>query len=453
MTAPRSDKPWEDLRAIIQTERAEDLAAYIDRLSPAATALAISRLNHAEQSRLLLMLEPSEAAEVIEEVPERQAVELIEDLEPLQAAAIVDELRSDRQADILGKLASRDAEAILHELPGEEAREARALLAYPADSAGGLMTSEFLAFREDRCLADVLDELQAQRKRYARYDVQYIYVVDPMNRLTGVLRMHHLLFNDGAQRLCDVMIKDPLNVSCSDELPVLREFFKAHKLFGVPVVDEDGRLAGVVLPKTVEEAARKQAVRQFLGISGIIGGEEFRSMPLLTRSGRRLSWLSINVVLNIIAASVIAIYQDTLEAAITLAVFLPIISDMSGCSGNQAVAVSMRELTLGLIRPWEIMRVLGKEMALGIINGLALGLFLGGVALLWKGNWYLGLVVGAALAANTLLSVCLGGLLPLFMKRMKLDPALVSGPVLTTVTDMCGFFMVLSFASTVLPKL
>ena len=176
-------------------------------------------------------------------------------------------------------------------------------------------------------------------------------------------------------------------------------------------------------------------------------------MPLRTRSFRRLSWLSINIVLNVIAASVIAAYQDTLSAVIALAVFLPIISDMSGCSGNQAVAVSIRELTLGLVRPYEFMRVVFKEGGVGIINGLALGVLLGTLAFLWKSNVYLGLVVGTALALNTILAVLLGGLIPLLLKALKLDPALASGPILTTVTDMCGFFLVLSFATVLLGKL
>jgi magnesium transporter len=176
-------------------------------------------------------------------------------------------------------------------------------------------------------------------------------------------------------------------------------------------------------------------------------------MGIWSRSGRRLSWLSINIFLNVIAASVIAVYQDTLAAAITLAVFLPMVSDMSGCSGNQAVAVSMRELSLGLVRPGELLWVLAKEVKVGIINGLVLGLMLGAIAWLWQGNGWLGVVVGGALAANTLVSVSLGGLLPLLLKRIRLDPALVSSPLLTTVTDMCGFFFVLSFASAVLPKL
>jgi magnesium transporter len=176
-------------------------------------------------------------------------------------------------------------------------------------------------------------------------------------------------------------------------------------------------------------------------------------MSLWRRSSRRLSWLSVNILLNIVAASVIAFYQDTLAAVIALAVFLPIISDMSGCSGNQAVAVSIRELTLGLLKPNELFRVLFKEAGIGLLNGSVLGALIGIVAWVWQGNPYLGLVVGGALAANTLLAVLIGGLVPLVLRRFGMDPALASGPILTTVTDMCGFFLVLSLASSLLSYL
>jgi len=219
------------------------------------------------------------------------------------------------------------------------------------------------------------------------------------------------------------------------------------------VVDDDGVFLGIVRRAAVEAALARQGNHRFLRFSGIVGGEEFRTMPLFDRVRRRLSWLSVNIVLNLLAASVIAYYQDTLAAVIALAVFLPMISDMSGCSGNQAVAVSIRELSLGLVRPGEISRVMRQEILVGLLNGLLLGALLGGVALLWKGNLYLGLVVGVALAANTIVSVSMGGILPLVLKRLRLDPALVSSPMLTTVTDMCGFFLVLSLATVVLQRL
>jgi magnesium transporter len=188
-------------------------------------------------------------------------------------------------------------------------------------------------------------------------------------------------------------------------------------------------------------------------MQGIIGGDEIRSMPLLTRTRRRLSWLSINIVLNVAAATVITFYEDTLRAVIALAVFLPIVSDMSGCSGNQAVAVSMRELALGIVKPFEVFRVLLQEVSVGLINGVALGSALGLLAWLWKGDAYLGLVVGIALATNSLLAVLLGGTLPLLLKRVGIDPAVASGPILTTVTDLCGFFLVLSIATAMLSRM
>lgn len=445
--------PWKILSDLIAAGNGDAVTQFIETLSPPETARTISRLSEEEQHGLFGLLSPGDAADVIEDIPEIQAADMVEDMPSEQAAAIMEELSSDHLADVLGEMDADASRAILAKMDREEAAEARMLMTYPTDCAGGIMISEFLAYRVDDTIQDVLDDLQAHRSEYADYHVQYFYVVDREEKLAGVLRIHDLLFPDRETRLTQVMRPSPLCVSDKASLRVLREFFDEHHLFGVPVVDDGQRLVGVVLPDDVEEAVSKQKTKTFLRLSGIIGGEEFRTMPLLTRSGRRLSWLSMNIVLNIIAASVIALYQDTLAAVITLAVFLPMVSDMSGCSGNQAVAVSMRELALGLVRPGELLWVLAKEAKVGIINGVVLGLLLGGVAYFWKGSPWLGFVVGGALAANTLVSVMLGGMLPLVLKRLKLDPALVSSPLLTTVTDMCGFFFVLSFAASVLPKL
>ncbi|MCF8056207.1 MAG: magnesium transporter [Desulfocapsa sp.] len=450
-----SDKTssWERLGKLITAESSEEVINYIDTLSPSETARAISRLPEEVRRHLFTLLSPEDAAEVIEDIPEAQAADLVEDMPSEQAAAIMEELDSDHLADVLGEMDEDSSQAILAQMDEDEAQEARKFLKYAPDCAGGLMISEFLSYTSDKAIQDILDDMQANREEYSGYHVQYFYVVDGKGKLGGILQMHDLLFPARKTTLAQLMIRAPLSVSDKASLSELEEFFEEHHFFGVPVVDDEQRLVGVVLPGAVEEAVNKRKTKNFLNLSGIIGGEEFRTMPLLLRSGRRLSWLSVNIVLNIMAASVIALYQDTLAAVITLAVFLPMVSDMSGCSGNQAVAVSMRELSLGLVRPGELLWVLAKEAKVGIINGLILGLLLGSIAYLWKGNPWLGLVVGGALAANTLVSVTLGGMLPLMLKRLKLDPALVSSPLLTTVTDMCGFFFVLSFAAALLPKL
>jgi magnesium transporter len=315
------------------------------------------------------------------------------------------------------------------------------------------MVTEYLSYDENLLVSDVLDDLRRHGARYSDYDVQYAYLTSGDRRLVGVLRLRDFLLSQPDRPIRSLMIADPLHVRVDAPLESLMTFFREHHFLGVPVVDGVGRLVGVLRRLAVEAAEGDLANAQFLKVSGHVGDEELRSMPLRRRSLRRLSWLSVNIGLNVVAASVIAVYQETLQAAIVLAVFLPIISDMSGCSGNQAVAVSIRELTLGLVRPYEFLRVLGKEASVGLLNGLALGLILGSVAFLWKGNVYLGLVVGGAMMLNTLVAVSLGGMIPLALKAARADPALASGPILTTVTDMCGFFFVLSFATVMLSRL
>ena len=453
MTDESSDKPWETLESLVEQEDRDKLGEYLDDLAAGDAARALDRLSTEERSKVVALLEPESAAELLQTLPEVTAAEVIDEMPAEQAAAIVHELRSDAQADLLANVPTDEAEAILEEMDQREAAQVRKLREYPPDSAGGLMITEYLAYPEDLQIGDVIDDLREHGEEYADYDVQYAYVTSDQGTLVGVLRLRDLLLKSRGTAIKTLMIDKPLCQAVSTTLPELEQFFHRHRLVGVPVVDEEERLVGVVRGYSVEHATSQRSEKALLHFAGIIRGEELRSMPLTIRCGRRLSWLSLNIVLNVAAASVIAVYQDTLSAVIALAVFLPIISDMSGCAGNQAVAVSMRELVLGVVKAHELARVFGKELLAGLLNGMVLGTLLGILAYLWKGNPYLGLVAGVALAANTIVSVCIGGCVPLLVRRLGLDPALVSGPILTTITDMCGFFLVLSLASAMLPLL
>ncbi|MHC5005446.1 MAG: magnesium transporter [Planctomycetota bacterium] len=445
--------PWIELEQIAERGDADGLQQYLETLSGGEAARALARLPEEQRSRVLTVLAPGQAADLLEDIPETQAAELIEQLPIEPAAAIVAELESDEQADLLTQIDDDRAEAILAEMDPAEAMHVRRLAAYPPDVAGGLMITEYLEYQESSTASGVVDDLRRQAEAYSDYDVQYVYVADADGRLAGVLRLRDLLLTPASRAVGSIMIRDPLTVPVDAPLDELAEFFDRHEFIGVPAIDEGGRLVGVVRRRDVREALGDRAESDHLKSRGIVGGEELRSMPVLVRSGRRLSWLTINVVLNIIAASVIAMYQETLAAVIALAVFLPIISDMSGCSGNQAVAVSMRELAIGVASPRDALYIWSREISVGLINGLVLGALLAGAAWLWQGNAWLGLVVGVALAANTIIAVSLGGTVPLILRRMGMDPALASGPILTTVTDMCGFFLVLSLAAAMLSRL
>ncbi len=442
--------PWLTLADLIDEGSGAEVQAFIDRLSPAETALAVSRLDPARQESLLKILSAEDVAEMLVDLPDEQAADLLGDLSAKDAAEIVDFMESNEQADILANVGSREVEAILREMPHEEAARTREILAYARDTAGALMNTEFVVFEEQRTVDAVLSHLREKADTYSDYEVQYAYVTRS-GLLTGVLRLRDLLLSRGQTQIRDIMIKEPVRVLTGATLSDLVQLFESHPGFiGVPVVEPLGQLVGVVRRKTVQEAQGEQAKSLFLKFSGIVGGEEYRSLPVHQRALRRLAFLAPNIVLNMVAASVIAMYQETILAVVALAVFLPIISDMSGCAGNQAVAVSIRELSLGLIRPGEYLRVFSKEAWVGLANGAVLGALLGLVAVLWSGDAILGMVVGSALALNTLLSVLIGGSMPLLLKRLGADPALASMPLLTTVTDMCGFFFVLSFAKAAL---
>ena len=453
MEDPQRQKPWERLGSLIATEDVIGLRRFLKALPAGEVARAVSRVAEKTRASLWRLLGPEESADLLGNLSDAQAVKALKELELDQAAAIIEEMPSADRADLLGELNEADTAAILELLPHEEAADARRLLQYPPDTAGGVMITEYVSYPGHVTVEDVVEDLWAFGEHYSDYEIQYAYITGPGGELVGVLRLRDLLLARPDLAVSSVMLEDPVRVEVHASLSDLKRIFDSHPFFGMPAVDPQGRLVGVVRRAAVEEALGDQATEAFLAVSGLIGADELRTMPLLQRSRRRLSWLSINIVLNILAASVIAYYQDTLAAVIALAVFLPMISDMSGCSGNQAVAVSIRELALGLLKPYEFARVIVKEGTVGIINGFVLGVLLGGVAALWQGNVYLGLVVGAALTLNTILAVLLGGLIPLALKSLNQDPALASGPILTTATDMMGFLMVLGFASTILPKL
>jgi magnesium transporter len=311
---------------------------------------------------------------------------------------------------------------------------------------------EYFSFPKMYRASSVLSNLAGREEEYELNHVLYIYVTNRVGELLGVARIRDIIVAAPEARLADIL-QPAMSVKDTTRLDELESFFDENNISAVPVVDENNLMLGVVRRRAVYDAVAERAEADHLKSQGIVGGEELRSMPIGVRSRRRLSWLSVNILLNVVAASVIAQFQDVLSAVIILAVFLPIISDMSGCSGNQAVAISMRELSLGIIRRADLFYVWRKEVVVGVINGATLGSLIAMIAWIWQGNGWLGLVVGLALAINTVLAVSIGGTVPIILKSLKIDPAVASGPILTTITDMCGFFLLLGSASLMLPLL
>jgi magnesium transporter len=445
--------PVKKVRLFLQNDNRIELTNFLESLQASEIVYLMSKLDRKAQQKLLTLINPEDAADLIEELPDSQAADIIEEMDSEDAAAIINEMRSDERADLMLELDDDEAEAILKEMTPAQAESVRKMIEYDPKTAGGLMITEYFNYRASDTIQEVVYDLKINAEKYKEYHVRYIYVISDQNNFIGVLQMQDLLLAPPKKKLSEIVYSEVKVVNVNCPLDKLADLFNTYDYYGFPVIDDQNRLIGVIRRKNVLEAVNQRNAYEHLETQGIVGGDELRTMPVLFRSRRRLTWLSVNILLNIIAASVITFYQETLSAVIALAVFLPIISDMSGCSGNQAVAVSMREMSLGTVKPNEVFRVWLQEISVGLINGLVLGILIGLAAFIWKGNFYFGVVVGGALAVNTLVAVSIGGTVPLLLKKMNIDPALASGPILTTITDLIGFFLALSFATIALSRL
>jgi len=440
----------EALEEALESADGERLTEIVESIPTQDALRHVSHMGTAAREQVVSLITPEAAATLVEDAPESLAASLVEGLDSPVAAKIMEELSSDTQADIVSELKPKEADAILSEMDPDEATEVRKLAAYEPDSAGGLMERDIFSFRTTETVGTALARLAKDGEDFERYRGHHPYVIDKTGKLVGVVSLRDLLTSRRAATLSEIM-STPLTVTPDKTQDDLETLFEEHPFLGLPVVDDQGNPLGVISHAAVAEAALKRSEQESMSRQRM--SDELRSMPTWFRSRRRLAWLSSNIVLNIIAASVISAYEETLAAVIAIAIFLPMVSDMSGCSGNQAVGVSMRELALGLARPADLFHVWKKEVSVGLINGIILGIMIGIVAWLWKSSPYLGLVIGLALAVNTVIAVSIGGTVPLLLKRLGVDPAVASGPLLTTVTDMAGFFLVLSLATLFMPYL
>lgn len=439
--------PWADIQELLAAGQTEPLRAYVETLSPPDFARAATRLDEEDTQMVLALIGPERAADFIEAMSDVQAADILEELPVEQAAAIVDEMESDHRADLLSEMDAEDAEAILQQMDPEEAEDARHLLKYHEDSAGGTMVTEFVSYPQDTLVGAVLEDLQENAEQYADIGIHYVYVESPRGVLVGVARLRDLVLASHHKLLQDIMIVNPIYVLANTPLQELDTFFERYSFSDVPVTDHEGKMLGLVRRADVEQAVGEERERALMRYGGHIGGEELRSMPVRERATMRLVWLFLNMALSIGAASVILGHQDTVNQLFALVFFMPIICNMSGCSGNQAVAVSIRELTLGLIKPRDYARVWMQEVSVGVMNGVVLGAIIGIVAdTFWRETPMLGVIIGVAFTLNVLIAVSLGGLIPLALKALRLDPALGAPPILTTLTDMCGFLLVLTLA-------
>jgi len=438
----------EQLARLIEEGDPAGVENFVKLLDPSDVAYTLGSLSDDDRSRLFEMISPATAAELMLHFEDELAADFIEELPADVAARIVDELDSDDQADILGELSERDAAAILQSMEPEEAADVRRLIQYDENTAGGIMHTEYVAFEEGKRVRDVVEALRRYQEKFAENDVDAVYVIDRDRVLKGVVRLRDLVLAPANKPVTDIRIDDFHHVCVDTPIDDLEDFFDRYSYGSVCVLDEAGRLVGVVRREAVEEAIGEASQKALGRFAGIVGGEELRTMPIPGRAIRRLAFLCPSLVLSFLSVSIIAAFEPLIQRVTALAVFLPLIANVSGAAGNQSVAVSIRELALGLIRPPDVLRVLKREILLGVINGLIIGaiVFALVVGLKHESNT-LGLVLGGAYLVNCVFAVCLGAAIPLLLTLARVDPAMVSSPILNTATDAGSFFVVLSLAA------
>lgn len=432
--------------------------------APVPSAHDIIRDHPTDTADILASLDESEALNLLRRLVETgRAVPAIENMDPENAARLLAGMQRDDAVGILTNMAPDDAVDLLAELPEDTLRdilgrldrkdslELTELLHYKPDTAGGLMTPDAIAIPATLTVRETVEHLR--RKADEAETVYYAYVIDHAGVLQGVLRLRDLIFAPPDSPIRSLLIEDVVALPVDMELEEIAALFRRHSYLALPVTDAKRRLLGIVTVDDVMSAVRREFGEDMLRMGGIPGGEEAPLAPPLVSVRKRLPWMMGNVVFDLIAVIGVAFFEDTIAQVAFLAVLMPIISDMGGNLATQAAAVAIRGMSMGQVDWTDLSRVVRKEFRVGIINGVVLGAQLGLIAYIWKGNGWLGLVATVSLWLNAILATIIGGAFPLLAKRMKLDPAMMTGAVVTTVTDLTGFFLFLGLATLVIDRL
>lgn len=417
-------------------------------LHPRDLADRLQCLDPNELLDALRRLPDDRAAEVIAELPRLTQVRLFESLRPVRLSGIISEMRSDEAADVLGSLSAARLDEIMAGLSKEDADALNDLLRHPKDSAGGIMRTDFLSVRDSMTLGEAREAVRTAR-RDGDAGIFYIYATDAGGRLTGVLRIHDLIFGDLAAPVSSVMGREVRFVSIHADQEHIAQLFNNYHYLAMPVVDDFGKLRGLVTSDSVLQVVQQEATEDIQRMAGLSGEERIDTpWPRVTRN--RLVWLLINLGTAFLAAWVVSLFEETISTYAILAVFLPIVAGQGGNAGTQTLTIVVRAMALGEIRMDARTRVLFKELGVALLTGTATGLVVGLIAWLWQGNAVLGGVLCVALVVNMLAAAASGVAVPLALRALKIDPALASAIMVTTVTDVVGFFAFLGLATVAL---
>jgi magnesium transporter len=433
------------IQRMVDLVRRGELNLFVRRardFEPADLADVLTELDERERVAVVEALPPEVSSQALVEMPEEAHAEAtLAALDPERAAEIVEELEDDDAADILGELDHEKQERILSEV--EDRADVDRLLRYDEETAGGRMTSHVVTVRDTATAAEALEEIRRQAEEVD--DFSDVFVVDSDRRLLGILPLKDLVISRPERQVREIMAPADISVPPDLDQEEVARLMARYHLSTVPVVDGAGRLLGRVTVDDVIDVVEAETTEDLLQFGGVSADEELAAR-WTTAVRSRLPWLGVNLITAFLAGGVVYFFQDTIRRAVMLAVWMPVIAGMGGNAGTQALAVTVRRLALGLIPRHLFVRVVGKEVLVGVANGLVIGVVVGIVAGLLGEGIRLGLVVFLAMAGNLLVAGFAGAFIPVVLERLGIDPAIASSIFVTTFTDVCGFLLLLGLA-------
>ena len=407
----------------------------------------MGELDLERRGQLLRTLDSEAVAGIMEQMEPEDAARILAGLEAPTLSEVLDRAGPDVAADVLRQLPEEQSQEALQEM--EERGEVTLLLEYPDESAGGIMTPEYLSVRDDVTATNALDSVRILGPRAE--EIGSIIVVDGERRLVGSLSIVRLALARPTTALRDIMEPEVVHVTAGTDQEECARLMERYDLDYLPVVDDERHLVGVILVEDLVDVLQEEATEDMYSMTGIVG--ERLSGPLLSSVRRRLPWLYLNLGTTILAALVISFFEDTILKMVALAAFLPVIAGQGGIGGTQTLTLVIRSIALGDISQRRTFRLLRREFLLGSIHGLLLGLVIGLISYLWKDNFWLGVVLFLAMIGNMVVAGLAGASTPLVLRLLRLDPALGSAVVVTTITDIVGFLLFLGIAAALIDVL
>jgi len=421
-----------------------DVAGIVGDLSPGDAAHLITSYPPRVRQVLWSLLEAEQEAEVLNELPEELRNQFLAEMEPQALASIVGQLDDDDVADILHDLPESITEQVLAIMDEADRSRIATVLAFPDDVAGGLMSTDTITIRADL----TLDVVMRYLRRHAEIpeNTDSLVVVNRDDRFVGILPIRTLLVADPQQSVREMMVTSRDAIPAQLDAAEVARLFERNDWISAPVIDEQGRLLGRITIDDVVDVIREEADHSLTSLGGIADDEDTFSTVLQT-APRRALWLGVNLITAFVAASVINMFQDTIEKVVALAVLMPIVASMGGIAGTQTLTVLIRGIAMGQLNSRNQRWLVGREAMVGLFNGALWALVVAIAASLWFQDWTLALIIGAAMVINLLTAGVAGALIPLALRGWGIDPALAGGVLLTTVTDVVGFLAFLGLAT------